>query len=145
MPCYDFHCETCNKNEIIRISADVVNNDKNWNKVKCAQCGNLLIQVFSLDHAPGIIFKGTPSAGQEVRNKRQAQKDIEIANTPFESKQEMETGMGLAKEEEKKRGLAEGSLTTGVKMPTTKAGMDVVKKRWADKKKLSRKARGIKT
>ena len=141
MPRYTFECTGCAKREIKTISADIVNNNKDWNKVKCPNCLCTMDLVFDVDAIPNFIFKGVPPFGKEVQLKREAKKATAVFDEGFTSSMEIEEGEGLAKDEEKKRGMTPGTLTGNIKAVTTKEEKEKIVKRDIVKKELSRKAR----
>jgi predicted nucleic acid-binding Zn ribbon protein len=136
---YDFKCSKCGKEEVHRISADEVNTNPDWNKVECTDCSVIMYRVIL---SAAFIFKGEQPLGRQQKQKREAEEAIQISKQPFDSTGEVQTSMGMAAEEEKKRGMTPGTLTSGVKMPETKEKMDSLKKRSADKIKASRAKRG---
>jgi predicted nucleic acid-binding Zn ribbon protein len=141
MPSYNFRCNNCDKSYIVSILADKVNNDKDWNKVPCPKCKELMDMVFDIESIPNFIFKGEPPLGRQVRNKREAEKASHIASQEFESKTELQEGMGRAADLEKEKGLTPGSLTTGVKAVSTKEDLQQVRTRDRKKREEAKKAR----
>lgn len=143
MPRYDFKCDKCNVIYTdVRIPAEVVNDDPNWNKINCEECNSLMNQVFDLNSIPNFQFIGqNPPVGQQCKINRQVKESLHIAEQPIESLNELQAGQGMAKEEEKARGLAPNTILGGREAPTTKEGKEAIIKRDLVKKELSRKAR----
>jgi hypothetical protein len=138
MPSYLFKCDGCNKSEIIYLEAEFVNNNRNWNKRKCETCNDFMHIAFDPDAIPNFQFKGEAPLGIQSKQAREARKCQAIAEEGFSSKMELEEGMGQAADEEKKRNLTPGTLTTGVAHNPDK---EYIKKRDLKKKEESIKMR----
>lgn len=142
MPRYDFKCDKCNEVEQdLRIPVEIVNNDPNWNKPLCKKCNSEMYQIFNIATAANFVFHGTAPVGKQCKINRQAREMTEIANEPISGLNELQAGQGMAAEEEKKRGLAPGTIAGGREAPTTKEGKEAIVKRDLVKKEASRKAR----
>lgn len=138
---YDFLCKNCDVIWEITIPFSEVKNNPDWNKKCCKDC-NKELEVY-LGEANLIIIqenserlKYAPiSSHAEDWKKKQHQKLVEhISQEGWHSNSELREAYDVAKEEEKKLGKTEGSLTGGVKASVTPQEKEAVRKRDLAKK-----------
>ena len=141
MPRYDFQCNTCNKvHKDVFVSADLVNEDENWNKQPCPDCNNVM-EVF-IGQIPEFFIKGW-SPDRARRAVKRFDEDYSIMEEGFTSTAEMQESREIAKEEEKRLDKEAGSLSGARGKSQTPEEATRAKKKAADRAKQARKQRGL--
>jgi predicted nucleic-acid-binding Zn-ribbon protein len=90
---------------------------------------------------PGVVFKGLLAGKSATKKKRQMDKDEEYASVGIQSNMELQTIRGMAKEEEKDKGMKPGTILGGIPAPTTKEEKLKVKEVASKKAKEAREIR----
>ena len=108
MAIYEFECIRCKtKHDRFCLMKDI---DEEFNKSqKCPECDSSLLRIYN--GGTGTIFVGGGWPSKQIKIDKIVEEQEKIMEEPISSKDEVDTGIGMAKDRAKARGIPEERLT----------------------------------